>query len=67
MKINFDTKHDIMRIKFQEGEYETSREVDEGIIVDVDKNNKIIAIEIMDVSDKIPNRDLKEFAMNISE
>ena len=67
MKINFDTKHDIMRIKFQEGNYETSKEIDEGIIIDVDKNDKIIAIEIMDVSERIPKGDLKEFSMSISE
>ncbi|MEK6819797.1 MAG: DUF2283 domain-containing protein [Nanoarchaeota archaeon] len=67
MKINFDTKHDIIRIKFQDGEYEKSKEVDEGIIVDMDKNNKIIAIEILDASDRIPKGNLKEFSMNISE
>ncbi|MBI2042775.1 DUF2283 domain-containing protein [Candidatus Pacearchaeota archaeon] len=67
MKINFDTKNDIMRIKFQDGEYETSKEIDEGIMVDMDKNNKIIAIEIIDASDRIPKGNLKEFSMNISE
>ena len=59
MKINFDAKHDIMRIKFQEGDYETSREVDEGVVMDIDKDNKIIAIEILDVSHRIPKRNLK--------
>lgn len=67
MKINFDTKHDIMRIKFQEGEYEISKEIDDGIIIDMTKDNKIIAIEILDASDRIPNGNLKEFSMNISE
>ncbi len=67
MKINFDKKNDVMRIKFQEGEYETSKEIDEGVIIDVDKNNRIIAIEILDVSDRIPKGNLKEFAMSISE
>ena len=67
MKINFDTKNDIMRIKFQDGEYEISKEIDEGIIVDMDKNNKTIAIEIMDASYRIPKGNLKEFSMSFSE
>ncbi len=67
MKINFDKKNDVMRIKFQEGEYGISKEIDKGVIMDVDKNNRIIAIEILDVSDRIPKRNLNEFAMSISE
>ena len=67
MKINFDKKNDIMRVKFQEGKYEISKEIDEGIIIDTDKDNKIIAIEIIDVSERIPKENLKEFSMSISE
>ncbi len=67
MKINFDPKHDIMRIKFQDGKYEISKELEEGIIVDVTKNNEIIAIEIMDVSKRIPRKNLKDVAISISE
>ncbi len=67
MKINFDKKNDIMRVKFQEGKYEISKEIDEGIIIDTDKDNKIIAIEIIDVSERIPKGNLKEFSMSLSE
>ena len=64
MKINFDPKHDIMRIKFQEGKYEISKEVDEGIIIDMTKDNKIMAIEILDVSEKITKNAIKEIPLN---
>ena len=47
--------------------YKISKEIDEGIIVDLDKNNKIIAIEIIDASERIPKGNLKEFSMNISD
>ena len=67
MKINFDKKNDIMCVKFQEGKYEISKEIDEGIIIDTDKDNKIIAIEIIDVSERIPKGNLKEFSMSLSE
>ena len=66
MEINFDPKHDVMRIKFQKGEYDISKEVGEGIIIDMTKDNKIIAIEILDVSSKIPKKNLKDFAISIS-
>jgi len=67
MKINLDTKNDILRIKFQEGEYEISKEVDEDIVIDMDKEGKIMAIEIMDVSEKIPNQNFKDITFGISE
>ncbi|MBI3623315.1 DUF2283 domain-containing protein [Candidatus Pacearchaeota archaeon] len=67
MKIDFDTKNDVMRIKFQEGEYEISKEIDDGIVIDMTKDNQIIAIEILDVSEKIPKNNLKEFSMSLSE
>ncbi|MAG02408.1 DUF2283 domain-containing protein [Candidatus Pacearchaeota archaeon] len=66
MKINFDSEHDVMRITFQEGEYEMSKEVEDGIVVDMTKDNQIIAIEILDVSHRIPKTNLKEFAMKVS-
>jgi len=60
MKIKFDSKADAIRIKFQEGEYESSKEVDEGVIIDFSIDNKIMAIEILDVSDKISAKALRE-------
>ena len=60
MKVSFDSKNDVMRIKFQEGEYEVSKEVEEGIIIDMTKDNKIMAIEILDVSEKIAEKALKD-------
>lgn len=66
MKIDFDQKHDIIRIKFQEGDYEISKEIDDGIIIDMTKEGQIMAIEILDVSNKIPKGNLKEFVMSLS-
>ncbi len=60
MKINFDPKADAIRIKFQEGEYEISKEVDEGVIIDMTKDNQIMAIEILDISEKMPKSSLKD-------
>ncbi|PIN90134.1 DUF2283 domain-containing protein [Candidatus Pacearchaeota archaeon CG10_big_fil_rev_8_21_14_0_10_32_14] len=64
MKINFDKKHDIMRIKFQDSGYDKSREVDDGIVIDIDKKGKIIAIEILDVSQKMSKESISELSLN---
>ncbi len=66
MKINLDQKNDVMRIKFQDGRYDTSEEVGDGIVIDMTKEKKIIAIEIIDVSRKIPKKNLKEVIVGIS-
>lgn len=66
MKISVDPKNDIMRIKFQNGKYEISKEVGDGIIIDMTKDNKIMAIEILDVSEKIPKKEIKEVTLDVS-
>ncbi len=60
MKVNYDPKRDIIRIKFQDGKYDISKETDEGVVIDLTKDKKIMAIEIPYVSEKIPNKSLKE-------
>ena len=65
MKITFDPKKDVMRIKFQEGKYEISKEVDEGIVIDMAKDNKIMAIEILDASQRIPKREMKDLTVGV--
>jgi len=65
MKINFDKKTDVIRIKFQEGEYDISKEI-EGIVIDMTKDNKIMAIEILDVSEKMPQENLQDITIGIS-
>lgn len=66
MKITVDQKKDIMRIAFEEGKYDISEERGDGIIVDLTKDKKIIAIEILDVSEKISLKNIKEVNVNSS-
>lgn len=66
MKITFDPKHNIMRIKFREGKYGVSKEIGEGIVIDMTKDNKIMAIEILDVSEKFPKKEIKEITVGVS-
>lgn len=60
MKITYDKKADAANIRFQKGNYHISTEVGDGIIIDYTKGGKIIAIEILDVSKRIPRKSLLE-------
>lgn len=66
MKIIFDKKNDILRIKLSEGNYSISKEIN-GVIVDLSKENKILAIEILDIYEKINSNDFKEINLSFSE
>ena len=54
MKFSYDKKEDILAIWFSQGKYTKSEEVADGIILDRDKQGRIIGIEIMDASEQTP-------------
>ena len=59
MKVTYDKRADAANIIFQRGKYHISKEIGEGVIVDYTKGGKIINIEILDVSKRMPSRSLK--------
>jgi uncharacterized protein YuzE len=65
MKISYDPEADALYIVFQEGEYEISKEISDGIIVDYTKDGKVIGIEILDTSLKVPLKNIEEITVNI--
>ena len=67
MKVNFDQERDIMRISFEDGGYDISKEVDEGIVVDMSQDKKIMAIEIFDVSEKVSPKGFSKIPVGISK
>ena len=62
MKITFDKEADAMYIEFTEAEFSKNKKIDSNTIIDLDKDNKIIGIEILDVSKRIS----KDFLSKIS-
>lgn len=60
MRITYDKKADVIDIKFQEGRYSISKEVGDGIIVDYTKSGKVISIEILDASKRVPSSSIRE-------
>lgn len=42
-----------MDIELRDGKYEYSEEIAEGVILDLDKNGEIMAIEILNISKRL--------------
>ncbi|KKR31268.1 MAG: hypothetical protein UT65_C0032G0010 [Parcubacteria group bacterium GW2011_GWF2_39_8b] len=58
MKITYDKKIDAMYLHFQEGTFSRNKEVEDGIILDIGKGNKILGIEILNASKRIKPKGL---------
>jgi len=65
MKITYDPGVDTMTIVFQKGKYEVSREMMDGIIVDYTPDGKILSIEILDVSKRMPAKTLGDITLSV--
>lgn len=65
MKITYDPEVDAMNIKFQSGKYDISKEIAEGIIVDYTKEGKVISIEILDASKRMPIESIRDITVAI--
>ena len=53
MKFSYDKKIDALYIRFNEKPIIESDQVSDNIIIDYDKNGRIIALEILDASKKM--------------
>jgi len=50
VKVEYDSKADAMYIWLRKARYEISEELAENVIIDLDKNGRIIGIEILDAT-----------------
>lgn len=62
MKITYDKEADAMYIEFTSQEFAKNQKIDNETIIDLDKENRIIGIELLNISKKFP----KESFTNIS-
>ncbi len=65
MKITYDPEVDAMNIVFQRGKYHISKEIAEGIIIDYTKEGKVISIEILDASKRMPVKSIKDVTVGM--
>jgi uncharacterized protein YuzE len=62
MKIEFDKEADAIYIEFNSGEFATNKKIDDNTILDLDKDDKILGIEIINASKAIS----KDFLSSVS-
>ena len=65
MKITYDPSVDAMNIHFQKGKYDISEEVADGVIIDMTKSGKVISIEILDASKRMPKQSIQDVTVGI--
>lgn len=53
MKVTYDQKVDALYIELKPGVYDRTKKVTDDILVDVNKNDKVIGVEILDASKNI--------------
>lgn len=63
MKVTYDPKMDILRIRFSTSAVEESDEAKPGIIIDYDKKGNIAGIEILEASKRMENPRSVEYAV----
>ena len=52
MEINYDKEADAMYIEFRKGDFSKNKKIDGFTIIDLDKDNNILGIELLDASKK---------------
>lgn len=60
MKMKYDPKVDAIYIELAKGVYKVSRKISDSVIVDEDKNGKVLGIEILDAKKNISSFDPKK-------
>lgn len=60
MEITYDKEADAMYIKFREGSFAKNKKIDDYTIIDLDKDDNILGIELLFVSKKIPLESLSQ-------
>ncbi len=53
VRVGYDSKADAIYIWLRKAKYEISEELSENVIIDLDKNGRIIGIEILDVTKRL--------------
>ena len=65
MKIEYDSKHDLMNIEFLPGEPIVDSQEINGVIIDYGRDGKIVSIEILDASERTQKDPLRTLDLSI--
>ncbi len=58
MKIEYDKEVDALYIRLQEKKVTRTKEIEDGLNIDLDENGKLIGIEILDATERYAKSDI---------
>jgi len=65
MKITIDLEADALYIKFQKGKFARNKKVDGDTIIDLDKEGRLLGIEMLNITKKIPITQLSNVSVKM--
>ena len=65
MRVQFDEKADAIYFRLDDSEIVESEEVHPGIILDFNKQNEVVAVEVLRVKSRIPLASLKKMQFEV--
>lgn len=60
MEINYDKEADAMYIEFIKGTFAKNKKIDDLTIIDLDKDENILGIELLEVSKRFPKESFSQ-------
>ncbi len=67
MKISYDSKYDVLYMKFSDGKVADTIEADGGLLIDYGEQKEVIGIEIINASSMMKTKPLQEIVIKIQE
>ena len=61
MRLHVDKEADALYLRLDDSKIIESEEVSPGVVLDFDERNQVVGIEILNLSKRTPNLDLREF------
>ncbi|MBI4015980.1 MAG: DUF2283 domain-containing protein [Candidatus Aenigmarchaeota archaeon] len=65
MEISVDLQADALYIKFQEGKFAQNKKIDDDTLIDLDSKGRILGIEMLNVSKRIPAKELSDVSVRL--
>ena len=66
MKVHYDEKSDALYLRLDDSDIVESEEVAAGVILDFNDKNQVIGVEILNVKDRIAEKNLKEISFQVA-
>ena len=63
MEITFDKEADALYIEFKKGAFGSNKKIDADTVIDLDKDGKLLGIEFLSASKRIPLKELQKISV----